>query len=35
MTALAGNFEHSTATISVTLPPGFTRGYVRASWTVP
>lgn len=35
MTALSGNFASSTATVTVTLPSGFTRGYVRASWTVP
>lgn len=35
MTALAGNFASSTATVSAVLPPGFSRGYVRASWTVP
>ncbi|HEX2874242.1 MAG TPA: hypothetical protein VHP33_23470 [Polyangiaceae bacterium] len=35
MTALAGNFANSTATVSAVLPPGFSRGYVRASWTVP
>jgi hypothetical protein len=35
MSALSGNFASSTATVTATLPPGFTRGYVRASWTVP
>ena len=34
-TKLEGSFESSTATVTATLPPGFTRGYVRASWSVP
>lgn len=32
-TPLAGSIATSTATASVTLPPGFSRGYVRATWT--
>jgi len=31
--ALAGTLANSTATASVTFPPGFSRGYVKASWT--
>jgi hypothetical protein len=30
---LAGTLEQSTSTATVTLPPGFSRGYVRAVWT--
>lgn len=32
-TGLAGTIQDSTATISVTLPTGFSRGYVRAKWS--
>jgi hypothetical protein len=35
MTALSGDFASSIATVSAVLPSGFSRGYVRASWTVP
>lgn len=31
--ALTGTLASSTATVSVTFPPGFSRGYVRAAWT--
>lgn len=31
--ALAGSVASSTASASVTFPPGFSRGYVRAKWT--
>jgi hypothetical protein len=34
-TPLAGTPTTSTATASVTLPPGFSRGFVRATWTNP
>jgi hypothetical protein len=30
---LAGTLEQSTSTVTVTLPAGFSRGYVRAVWT--
>jgi hypothetical protein len=29
---LSGTFENGTTTVSVTFPPGFTRGYPRAVW---
>jgi hypothetical protein len=29
---LQGTLEHSTATVSVVVPPGFSRGFVRAVW---
>jgi hypothetical protein len=32
-TPLAGTLASSTATASVTLPSGFSRGFVRATWT--
>lgn len=32
-TALAGSVQNSTATASVTLPSGFSRGFVTATWT--
>jgi hypothetical protein len=31
--ALAGTLASSTATASVTFPPGYSRGYVKATWT--
>ena len=31
-TALAGTVTLSTATVSTVIPPGFSRGYVRATW---
>jgi hypothetical protein len=31
-TALAGTVTLSTATVSIVIPPGFSRGYVRATW---
>jgi hypothetical protein len=34
-TPLAGTFATSTATASAVLPPGFSRGFVRAKWTNP
>jgi hypothetical protein len=30
--ALTGTLAQSTTTVQVTFPPGFTRGYVTASW---
>jgi hypothetical protein len=32
-TPLAGTFAQSTATASVTVPSGYSRMYVRATWT--
>ena len=32
-TPLAGTLDNSTASASVTLPPGFSRGFVDAKWT--
>ena len=32
-TPLAGTMQLSTATVSVMLPSGFSRGFVRATWT--
>lgn len=32
-TPLAGTLELSTATASVVIPPGFSQGFVRATWT--
>jgi hypothetical protein len=32
-TGLAGTVANSTATASVTLPPGFSRGFAKATWT--
>jgi hypothetical protein len=32
---LSGTPELSTATASAVLPPGFSRGFVRATWTPP
>jgi hypothetical protein len=34
-TALVGTTQLSTATAPVTFPPGFSRGYVRATWDPP
>ena len=34
-TALVGTTALSTATAAVTFPPGFSRGYVRATWNPP
>jgi hypothetical protein len=34
-TPLAGTLEQSTATASVTFPPGFSSGLVRATWNPP
>lgn len=34
-TPLAGTVAHSTATVTVTIPSGFSRGFVRATWTPP
>lgn len=34
-TPLAGTVELSTATATVTFPPGFSRGFVRATWDPP
>jgi hypothetical protein len=31
--ALTGTLASSTASVSVTFPPGYSRGYVRATWT--
>jgi hypothetical protein len=31
-TALAGTVTLSTATVSTVIPPGFSRGYLRATW---
>jgi hypothetical protein len=30
--ALQGPVENSTTSVSVTFPPGFSRGFVRATW---
>jgi hypothetical protein len=32
LTPLAGTLGTSPATASLTIPPGFSRGYVRATW---
>lgn len=32
-TPLVGTLVNSAATVSVTFPPGFSRGFVRATWT--
>lgn len=34
-TPLTGTLSASTATVSVTLPPGFSRGFVQATWANP
>lgn len=33
-TTLAGTLQLSTATVSVVIPSGFSRGFVRATWTL-
>jgi hypothetical protein len=34
-TPLAGTLDSSTATAEVTFPPGFSRGFIRATWSPP